>query len=251
MKINLNSLYLLPNPSVYKYLTYRAAFFMKKIIFISLLLLLFHACSSEPQVAEQLFAHFHLRYLQPDNEIKTDAHFSKGNKSETATPTQMTNGVSFQGIKMISKEIPKGGTRYSLAQKGNFSEEYSFHFYPSEKKEIQHTVKMNSIDEINIEGDFIKSKDIQISWKGKPLSKNETIAFLFKNEKNDFVSFEINGPTDVASIIIPSQKLKKLPEGKGDIYLVRKQSNTTQQSDVTIFSETEFTSRVISVIILP
>ena len=224
---------------------------MKKIALFIYSICLLHSCSSEPQTSDQLFAHLSLRYLQPDNEIKSEAHFSLGNKLENAKPIKVDSGVSFQGKKMIDKEVSKDGIRYSLVQKGNFSNLYNFSFSFPEKKEIQHLLKMNSLGELNIDGDFVKSKGIQISWKGNPLTQNESLAFLFNNEENNFTSFEINGPTNSSSINIPSEKLNKLPEGKGEIYLVRKQSNTTEQSNVTILSETEFYSRVINVTILP
>ena len=220
-------------------------------IYIITTLLLFHSCTSEHQTAEKTFAHFNLRYLQPEQQVKAEAHFSKGIELEKAVPTKMKNEVFFQGDKMVGKEIQKGGTKYNFAKKENFSTAYKFEFSPTGNKKLSHTLKMNSLDELAIQGDFIKSKDLQFLWKGNPLLQNESLVFLFNNEKNNFISFEINGPTTTSSINIPSEKLNKLPEGKGEIYLVRKQSNITDQSDVTIMSETEFYSRVISVTILP
>ena len=213
--------------------------------------MLFQNCASEPQATEQIFAHFNLSYEQPNQQIRVGAHFSKGLEEATASPIKIIEGVNFQGRKMQEKEVSKNETRYISTQKEDFKMDYSFSFLSPEKKEIQHTINIKPLDDINIKGDFSKSKDVQISWKESPLLENETIVFLFKNEKNDFVNFEINGPTNASSVNLPSEKLKKLPLGIGNLFLVRKQRNTTQNSNVSIISETEFYSQVISVTILP
>ena len=215
-------------------------------------LLLLNSCSSESQATtDKTFAYFNLRYLQPDNEVKAEAHFSKGLELDAAVPIKLEQDIIFQGEKMKGKEVSKGGTRYNIAQKENFQNEYTFEFSPLGAKRIEQKLTMNSLEELTIQGGFSKSKGVQISWKGKPLSKNEKLVFLFNNEKNNFASAEIDGPTNTSTINIAPEKLKKLPDGSGEIYLVRKESNTIEHPNVTILSETEFYSPVISVTILP
>ena len=156
---------------------------IKKIILPFLLFL--SSCSSEPQTKDRIFADLYVRYSQPLKETKAEARFSTGIDRENAKSMKINNGVIFQRKDMTMKEVPNKKTWwYVLTEKRDFSNTFTFSFPSSKHLKSDIEININALDELTIQGDFSKSKGVQFSWKGSPLSENESIAFLFKDEKN-------------------------------------------------------------------
>ena len=244
------SQYTLSNPFI-------QVFFMKNIrhsLFFGILLFLVSCQSDAPkseisktdQTKPTTFAHFYVRFLQSEKQVKATASFTQGMTKESSKPLKMENGVFFHNGNMNEKGIKNIGTRYSYDYEGVFSDKYIFRFKAPLKGKMNHEVKMNPITNYSFEGKISKSKGMKVTWEGSPLNENESLVFLINNH-----SFEIKGKTESNALLIPAKHLEKLKLGTAKIYLVRKQTQVTTIPNFTSTSEMEFYTHETTVTIAP
>ncbi|HFB99570.1 MAG TPA: hypothetical protein ENJ53_02085, partial [Phaeodactylibacter sp.] len=112
---------------------------MKKIkhfLFFGIILLLVSCQSDTPKTPisktdstqPTTFAHFYVRFLQSEKQVKATASFARGKSEASAKPFKIENGVFFLNGNMKEKNIKNIGTRYSYDYKGDFVAAYPFRF---------------------------------------------------------------------------------------------------------------------------
>jgi len=225
-----------------------------KLLFASIFFVFIASCQTTPEKSDKnqptTFAHFYMRFLQSDTQVKSTATFSRGMTQETSQPIKIEKGVFFYNSNMNEKFLKDFGVRYSYDFKDAFSDKYLFRFIDPLKGKMEHHLKINSISNFSIK-EISKSKGIKISWEGKPLNENETLIILISSEKNKLTTLEVKGKTDTPNISISPSKLGALDLGKSKLYLVRKQFQVIQEPNFAGLSETEFYTNETEVTVVP
>jgi hypothetical protein len=205
---------------------------------------LFGGCQTNEKTnqikAKPLFVTYEVRYLEQEKELRALAFFKEGDSLEVAVQKEFSN-ITFQSNLMEKQNLGERGTRFILNKKGPFSANLDFSYKNDEGIPINYDLTMPAISEIAIkEGNVDKNKGATVVWKGEALDPSQSLIFMFSDKNNKAQSTTVKGPTELAEVFIPSKDLKGLTLGNGQLYLVKKQIQKTQEDNQTILSVVEY-----------
>ena len=199
-------------------------------------LILFSSCGTNtenkkevalsPEVKDNIYAHYYLRYIADEGELKVEASFLTGNDKKTRKYKQF-NSVQYGHTNMyLDPTISKDRAKYRQEWKDIDLQVMPFSFINDKGHREKDRVEVPIIEGFSFEGILSPGKDAVLTWQeGEPLSEGESFVLLFTDEKNRTISTVVHGPTIEKQIVIPGDKLKKLmPNTKYRFYIVRKGS---------------------------
>ena len=226
---------------------------MKFTLFFTsfLFLFFFSACQEQEKSTKEatLFENYFIRYLELEQQTKAQASFLEGDSLSNAKPKSFTGGVSFQQSGMTKRQISDQLIRFEQSRKIAFAETFTFKYSSASDVSTRHTVRMTPIEDFFIKNNISKTKGLDIVVKGKNLSKNESLVFLFSDIENMVSSVEIKGPTHSIEFHLPAEKFVKLGLGTGKLYLVKKQTIKTSIDNRNIQSAIEYYTKDIEILI--
>lgn len=189
--------------------------------------LIFYTCqpvsSSKEPTKKKVFARYYVKYSQNDQTYKAEASFLTGDSTVNALATEMES-VSFQGGIMKQRTQPRNDLSYIAERSGKFSAQLKFKY--TDQSESKHLdLSFNPIHSFLIKDKMVsKSKGLTLVWDGGALEEGESLLLLFSDQTNKAASTTLKGPSRKSEILLPGNFLKDLQPGKGNLFLVRKQS---------------------------
>lgn len=203
--------------------------------------------STSPEIKiEPIQAEVYLRYLETEQQIKSEISFATIDSTKKVIPTKMEE-VLFQKTAMDGKKI-RNSFRYQFRQIAAFTRQYNFEFNKDGQDYPTQTIEINPIEDYFIKGDIIsKSTKNTLVFKGKLLKANESLILLFSDENNVVETVAIAGPSSDLGVTLYPEQLKDLKLGKGKLYLVRKQRIEEKRGDFNLTGLTEYYTKVIEI----
>ena len=193
-----------------------------------ILILLLGCQTNINQAEEKISVEFYFRFLEPEQQMRAEATFYKG---ESPSPKNITvEKAYFQEKVMEVRKLKTHGTRYRSEIAGSYPQSLSFKFIDEKGKTHYHQSTMGPILSFDI-NESKKNDEMKLSWEGAPLSQEESIVLLFSDKNELVVSHTHEGPTHKSSLVFPKEKLKELAKGNGKLYLVKKRLTKDSQKD--------------------
>lgn len=149
-------------------------------------------------------------------------------------------GIRFQSTDM--KALPVRGITYSLEYPATYSPTPVFEWKSKDGVPSNFQLNLPAIDSFFFDTRVLSVKDPAfLVWKGKALSPNERLVFMWENTAEGLtVPMEVSTTIGKPMIEIPAAKLAQVGKGEWSIYLVRKGRARTETADVFVESVTEF-----------
>ena len=221
---------------------------LQSIILYVVLLTFCHSCTSSnfKDNDQYLFVDLYIRYLEGEQQLKAQASFRKGDSIATDQAIKLPK-VTFQNKAMKDKTLPDNGYRYTLQQQTKALSEYKFQFQPKDCPLVEQKINMSPITDFSIKNGIQKSKGMSLQMNPINLTANETLVLLFNDQNNKASSLEVKGPIQTTEITFRPQQLQSLSLGKGQLYLVKKQTSFIEKEKMNIKTVAEFYSKTIEV----
>lgn len=216
---------------------------MKHIFFSILTALAFSQCQ-EPTPAPKNILHCYVRYDAAGRNVKAEATLYDG---ATKKVIEMPGGIRFQSTPMTA--LPVRGITYSVEYPATYLAEPGFEWSNAKKEKGEFKPKIPSIDSFFFDKPVLSVKESSnLQWVGKPLSKNETLVFIWENTANGTtVPMEVSTTLGAPLIEIPAAKMAQVGPGDWTLYLVRKRTEKAETNDFFIESATEFYTKTKAV----
>lgn len=226
---------------------------MKNAITIITLFLVFLAfgCQSDSNYTnnlakhgnDKIFGNLYVRYIQPDNQMKAEANFSKGSSKSSSQPIELVGGVSFQGSGLSARKILDKIIKYSTERVSNYKKDYRFGFNIDGEK-INIPMEMASVDSLFPLSEASITNGMKMKIFGDNFSKNERLVALISDKTNYTTSFVVSKITKNNTFVLPGTAFEKLKKGKGNIYVVRKRTNQYNEKKYELNTTTEYYSKL-------
>ena len=159
---------------------------MKYIGHLSLIGILLFAIACQPNAPKEeqedkIFSRLFAQYRQSDRLFRAEAGFSAGDSLPNALPIELST-VTFQGGPMSVKQSADNKTVYKTERQGNFQEIIKFKCTMASGKKVAIDLDFDPIESFLIKDKISKNSGFTIVWKGLPLSKDESLLFLFADK---------------------------------------------------------------------
>ena len=217
--------------------------YMKHIFFSIVTALAFWHCQ-DPAPPPKNILNCYVRFDAADRKVKAEATVYDG---ATKQIIEWPGGIFFQSTEM--KILPVRGITYSTEFSASFTAEpvFSWENKKGEKKEFK--LGIPSIDSFFFDRKVLSiQQPALLEWIGTPLSKGETLIFIWQNAAGDTtIPMEVSTTFGAPIIEIPAAKIAQIGPGDWTVYLVRKRSAKAEVSDFMVESTAEFYTRPISV----
>jgi len=215
----------------------------RRPVYLLFLFISLFACKETPDPAPQrprMYADFFVRYLAPEQQIRGQVSFWEGLDSMNIDPTEPGGIVSFEGQKMIAKQLPGNQVRFSETHQARYEEPIAFRFRNLDDKYLQYELKMTPIRDFFVKGKISKQEGATFVINGGVMSKEESIVFLFTNERNEAQAVTFKGPSIDVEISLTPEQLAPLSLGDGRLYLVKKQHKKESHSNLELTAAVEY-----------
>ncbi len=216
---------------------------MKHIFFSILTALAFYQCKPAAPAPKNIL-HCYVRFDAPAHKIKAEASVQDGSTKKTI---ECPGGLLFQSTEM--KIMPIRGLTYTAEYPAKYLPEQVFEWKNKKMQKGLFTLELPSIDSFFFDTPVLSVKTpANLRWIGKPLSKGETLVFIWDNTaEGKTVPMEVSTTLAAPLIEIPAAKLAQLGPGDWSLYLVRKKLSKSETDDFFIESTAEYYTDVVSV----
>lgn len=224
---------------------------MKKYFLLAISTILLWGCENNPDLSNDvLFEEYYVRYLEAEKELKAYATFLEGDSLKNAKPKIFFGGVAFQNSGMEVRNLPKGVVKYRIKNdQVSYNNPFTFKYRNEEGETVEERLKMKPLGDFFVKDPISLSKGMTLVINDGSLSEDEQLILLFSDEKNRAFSIPIMGPTDQIAYGLTSNQIKNLSEGKGQLYLVKKQNKLREENNRIISSNIEFYSKTLEIYI--
>lgn len=137
-------------------------------------------------------------------------------------PIRAPENIRYQGKEM--RLMASQGVFYRREESGNFEPKHVFSWKDEKGIVRQFEMQFSPIQQFGFESKTISRQTPAIfRWKGAPLTKGETLVFLWENTAlNKTIPMEVINISTVPAIEFPAAKIAELDSGTWTYYLVRK-----------------------------
>ncbi len=184
----------------------------------------------EQSVKNEQYVNIYGRYLANTNSWKVEASFFSADTTKPQKTIAVDGSVYFQDNKMMLKQIKGFDPKYTFQGSTPFEENHVVKLIRNNKKESTFSLAMSPIGKYGPVGNISKSKGFNLTWEGKPLTKNETLVILLTDSKGNTQTMNRLGPSKTNTIEVIPPQLKKVEPGKGTMSVVKKSRNTFNQT---------------------
>jgi len=135
--------------------------------------------------------------------------------------------------------------RYQLATQIPFTEKYGLIYRLNQTKTDSLTIQMEALSDFSIKkGKVSKTAGTNLTFEGTEHPTKETLVLLFSDVNNKTTTIKIdNHPVNKPIVILPEQ-VNHLAIGKGNVYLVKKQTIQAKSATTELIGLTEYYSVV-------
>ncbi len=215
------------------------------ILFFSLLLYLsVFSCKKNDKVVaegESFFADLFVRYLEEEGQLKATATFFKGDSLPAARSWQASSDVLFDGRPMKERNIQGSLVRYIL-ELNSRPDKNSFQLGLRDESAppLELAVSLDPIQAFSIQGAASRSEGIHIDVQNGQLNEHQSLVFLFSDAENKAHSVTVPGPHQGNLYFLSPQRIADWPEGKGQLYLVKKSNLKQKAGEWEVLLQTEY-----------
>lgn len=220
------------------------------LFFIAFFLIcFFSACNQleSPVKDTILFESYFIRYLASEQQIKAQAIFAEGDTITNTFPKSFAGGVSFFSSGMTERRISDKLIRFEETRKMPYPKNFIFKYKNDDNISTPYIARMSPIEDFFVQKNVNKSTGVDIVVKGELLKSNQSLIFLFSDTDNVAASIEVKGPVSSTTFHLPAKKLSNLNQGKGKLYLVKKQFSVETTSNRKIDSAIEYYTKDIEI----
>lgn len=203
----------------------------------------------EPQKKDKLQIDYYVRYLHSDKQLKANISFTEIDSTQKKIPRKMEE-VLLAGNTLSGKKIGNN-YRYQIDKKIPFTNKYQFNYRSSSTATDSTIVQIRPIHDFSVKkGKVSKRAGTNLRITGASIASEETLVILVSDANNKTATIKIDQqPTDTLIKILPEQ-VNQLATGKGNIYVVRKQSIQTESTEIQLTGLTEYYSAVKAIEII-
>lgn len=213
---------------------------MKRTLFFISLILCICACKQ----TTKLHTITYIRYLS--DEAQMNVMFRVLDEKDS-TKTRKIDDAFFNDGAMERKQNKVQGLFYEAIRDGKYPDVFSFRFKDA-KKNYAFDLKASKIEELAAKDSLAHQLNgLTLSWKGEPLSKNETLTILITDSEGEVAEAKIQGATAKTEVQIPGAMFSGLKSGKGTIYVVKTYTKNIDNEQLTTDTSIDFYSKVINV----
>jgi len=186
---------------------------------------------------------YYVRYLQSDKQLKVNISFTEKDSTEKIIPKKMEE-VLFANKVLNGKKVGNE-FRYQLATQIPFTEKYGLIYRLNQTKTDSLTIQMEALSDFSIKkGKVSKTAGTNLTFEGTEHPTKETLVLLFSDVNNKTTTIKIdNHPVNKPIVILPEQ-VNHLAIGKGNVYLVKKQTIQAKSATTELIGLTEYYSVV-------
>lgn len=197
---------------------------LKTFLILPLFSLLLWGCGEDTKVEESTspttFAHFAIRYLEGENQLRGQASFSQGDSMAVAKPITIEGGVSFMGSGMKEKDLPKKIIRYDATLNTGFVTPLRFGFkLEGDEKPREISYEMAPLGDFAMQS-ASKEDGLRIELHS-PVSSNEALLLLFTDSNQEVRTILRPGPINKDVLFIPADALLHFITGDYRFYIVK------------------------------
>jgi hypothetical protein len=222
--------------------------YISAILLVCLILLVSGCKQQENPVTEPtLFEDYFIRYLSPEEQLKSQAVFAIGDSVNTITPFVPLGGASFMGSGMEMRKISKDLIRYTQEMNTSYQASFKFRFKNTQGTFNNYEISMSPIEDFFVKGEISKTNGINLVINGGLLSEEESLVFILSDANNVAASHTTTGPTKDINYNIPPAIFKNFAPGTGKLYLVKKILKNESLENRKIHAEIEFYSKDLDI----
>ncbi len=214
---------------------------MRKILFFSAIFNLILGCQSSPSL--QLTSY--IRFIAPEKTIK--AELSVSNFKNPSTPLKIEDAF-FNGGAMEKHENKIQGILYVAERNSDFPKDgfsYRFKIGKEEYKAVLNDVAIRNL--LVVDSLANKKSGMVIRWEGTPLQKDETLTVLISDVDDTTAEAKIQGSTPNSEVKIPGAMFSGLKSGNGNVFIVKRRTELSNQGSLSISSTIEFYSETVKI----
>lgn len=216
---------------------------MKHIFFSILTTLAFWHCQA-PAPAPKGILNCYVRFDAVSRKVKAEATLYDGTTKQII---ELPGGIRFQSTEM--KVLPVRGITYTAEYPASYTSEQVFDWKNKAGALGQFKLNLPSIDSFFFDAKVLSVKNsANLHWSGKPLSKGETIVFIWEDIKEGkTVPMEVSTTLNEPLIELPAAKIAQVGPGDWSLYLVRKRLEKSEIADYFVESTGEYYTKSIQV----
>lgn len=216
---------------------------MKHIFFSILTALAFCHCQAPAPVAKNTL-HCYVRFDAAANKVKAEASVQDGASKQII---EWPGGIRFQSTEM--KILPIKGITYLVEYPAKYTAEQVFEWKNPKEQKGLFKLTLPAIDSFFFDEPILSVKtSANLRWVGTPLSKGETLVFIWENEQEGkTVPMEVSTTLGAPLIEIPAAKIAQVGPGNWSLYLVRKKLSRSELDDFIVESTAEYYTKPIQV----
>ena len=224
---------------------------MNRYFLLAITTFLFWGCENNANLNNEiLFEEYYVRYLEAEKELKAYATFLEGDSLQNAKPKIFFGGIAFQNSGMEVRNLPKGVVKYSITNdNASYSNPFTFKYRNEEGVAIEEVLEMKPLGDFFVKDNISLSKGMTLVINDGSLSEDEQLVLLFSDEKNRAFSIPIMGPSEQIEYTFTNDQIQNLSEGKGQLYIVKKQSKIKEGENRSVSSNIEFYSKTLEIYI--
>lgn len=219
---------------------------------IVFLILLVQSCEQQesPINPPTVFEDYFIRYIAPDQAVKAQAIFAKGDSLKNARPLSFAGGVAFIGSGMSMRQINDNLIRYSVDRQIEYANEFRFSYKSEDGTVNTFNTGMTPIEDFFLKSNLSKANGMDIVINGGLLTKDESLVFIFSDVNSVAASHTLTGPTKNIEFHLSPDQIQKLSPGPGKLYLVKKTSKNETIENREIHVEIEYYTKDIEIEII-
>lgn len=192
---------------------------MKHIFFLILSALAFSSCQTTAPAPKRSFECY-VRFLEPETRVHAEATLREGDTVPLAI--QLPGGIFYQSKEM--KLMTEPFVSYRVDKTSGFDQTHAFTWKDEKEQSHQFEMQLSPIGQFGFGTKTLsRQQPATMRWQGAPLTKGETLVFLWENAKlRKTVPMEIIQISGEPSVEFPAVKIAELDPGQWTYYLVRK-----------------------------
>ncbi len=214
-----------------------------KFSICSLFIMMIGCQANTNQDKEKISVQYYFRFLEPEQQIKVEATFFKGDSTRQRNIS--VEKAYFQDQVMEARKLKMHGTRYRSEMSGTYPQSLSFKFIDEQGNTHSHQTSMPPVLSFDIKTSK-QSDEMILNWEGAPLSPTESIVLLFSDKDERIISHTYQGPTSNTTITFSKEKLEELSKGDGKLYLVKKRLSKETTDDIYTQTLIEYYTQAIT-----
>lgn len=216
---------------------------MKHIFFLILTTLALLGCGGQEKAGKRtLFC-----YVRFDESAQTVISEASLQDEAHKTSVELPGGIRYQGREMDLK--PLYGMTYRAEFPSKFIPDHVFEWLDKRNHRNKANLHMDPVPAFSLSSPNVTSgKATEVQWQGTPLSKGETMVFMWENTSEGLtVPLEVASTSGMPVIVIPAAKMSSIVPGDWTLYLVRKKLSKEVIGEMPVNAILEYYTKPLKV----